>query len=97
MSDYENNERLLDEAMNGDRAALEALLAGIEDTVFNLSLRMLGSRGRSTGNPDQGDDAPFRLSAEKCLFHLGIRNCQKLFDRLQEGHVCAASAELRDL
>ncbi len=43
MSDYENNERLLDEAMNGDRAALEALLAGIEDMVFNLSLRMLGS------------------------------------------------------
>lgn len=41
----ENNHtlELVDRAAAGDRAALGSLLAGVQDLVFNLSLRMLGS------------------------------------------------------
>lgn len=38
-----NENQLIDLAVNGDKKALEALLAGIQDKVYNLSLRMLGS------------------------------------------------------
>lgn len=34
---------LVSRALEGDRDALEALLAEVQDTVFNLSLRMLGT------------------------------------------------------
>lgn len=34
---------LIDKAVSGDKQALETLLSGIQDTVFNLSLRMLGT------------------------------------------------------
>lgn len=33
---------LVDKAVAGDKQALESLLTGVQDTVFNLSLRMLG-------------------------------------------------------
>ena len=38
-----NKESLVQRAANGDRAALEETLAGVQDLVFNLSLRMLGT------------------------------------------------------
>lgn len=38
-----NKEFLVQRAANGDRAALEETLAGVQDLVFNLSLRMLGT------------------------------------------------------
>ena len=38
----ENEKQLIEEAISGDKAALEALLCGVQDVVFNLSLRMLG-------------------------------------------------------
>lgn len=34
---------LIEKAQSGDRQALEALLLGVQDMIFNLSLRMLGS------------------------------------------------------
>ena len=34
---------LIEQATAGDRAALETVLAGVQDLVFNLSLRMLGT------------------------------------------------------
>lgn len=34
---------LIDKATAGDKASLEALLLGVQDLVFNLSLRMLGT------------------------------------------------------
>lgn len=34
---------LIDRAVKGDRQALEAVLAGVQDLVFNLALRMLGT------------------------------------------------------
>lgn len=34
---------LIERAVKGDRQALEAVLAGVQDLVFNLALRMLGT------------------------------------------------------
>ena len=34
---------LIDQATSGDKKALETLIAGVQDIVFNLSLRMLGT------------------------------------------------------
>ncbi len=35
--------KLVDQAVSGDKAALEKLLTSVQDLVFNLSLRMLGT------------------------------------------------------
>lgn len=45
MSTKENQElsALIEQATAGDRAALEMVLTGVQDLVFNLSLRMLGT------------------------------------------------------
>ena len=45
MNTKENQELsvLIEQATAGDRAALETLLASVQDLVFNLSLRMLGA------------------------------------------------------
>ena len=42
MKPYDENE-LIDLAVNGDGEALERLLLGMQDFIFNLSLRMLGT------------------------------------------------------
>ena len=34
---------LVDHAVNGDKTSLEMLAAGVQDMVFNLALRMLGT------------------------------------------------------
>lgn len=39
----EELQALVDKATAGDKKALEALVAGVQDLVFNLSLRMLGT------------------------------------------------------
>ncbi|MBT9774921.1 sigma-70 family RNA polymerase sigma factor [Clostridium sp. MCC353] len=39
----EETNRLIDLAVGGDKAALDQLMAQIQDRVFNISLRMLGS------------------------------------------------------
>lgn len=41
---------LIDKAVNGDKKALESLLISVQDMIYNLSLRMLGS-------PHDADDA----------------------------------------
>lgn len=38
-----NQLELIDNALEGNEQALEKLLASVQDTVFNLSLRMLGT------------------------------------------------------
>jgi RNA polymerase sigma factor (sigma-70 family) len=37
------NFELVDKAVDGDRHALQSLIVGVEDMIYNLSLRMLGS------------------------------------------------------
>ena len=39
----EELQALADKATSGDREALESLVVGVQDMVFNLSLRMLGT------------------------------------------------------
>ena len=39
----EELQALVDKATAGDKNALETLVAGVQDIVFNLSLRMLGT------------------------------------------------------
>ena len=39
----EELQALVDKATSGDKNALETLIAGEQDLVFNLSLRMLGT------------------------------------------------------
>lgn len=39
----EQTEKLIENATNGDKDSLQELLSGIQDMVFNLSLRMLGT------------------------------------------------------
>jgi RNA polymerase sigma factor (sigma-70 family) len=41
MNQSEEN-KLISQSLNGDKKALEQLLTGVQDLVFNLSLRMLG-------------------------------------------------------
>lgn len=41
--DKQTTNALLDQALEGDKTALGQLLAGVQDEVFNLSLRMLGT------------------------------------------------------
>lgn len=43
MMDTQDQNPLLERALGGDRQALEALLNDVQDLVFNLSLRMLGT------------------------------------------------------
>lgn len=47
MSEY--TDELVEKAMNGDKQALEELIAGIKDKIYNLSLRMLW-------NPSDAED-----------------------------------------
>ena len=42
MTMIDNEKETIEKAVAGDRQALEALLGGVRDMVFNLSLRMLG-------------------------------------------------------
>lgn len=39
----ENEKQLIDDAVSGDKEALGSLLGGLQDMIFNLSLRMLGT------------------------------------------------------
>lgn len=43
MNDFHQDLTLAEQAASGDREALEVLLSGVQDLIFNLSLRMLGT------------------------------------------------------
>ena len=43
MRDPDREKQLTEAALGGDRQALEELLLGVQDMVFNLSLRMLAT------------------------------------------------------
>lgn len=42
MTHMENEKQLIQAAVSGDQKALETILCGVRDMIFNLSLRMLG-------------------------------------------------------
>lgn len=43
MTNIENEKQLVVKAVSGNQDSLEAILTGVKDMVFNLSLRMLGT------------------------------------------------------
>lgn len=75
---------LIDRAVSGDKKALESLLADVQDMIYNLSLRMLGSphdaEGCRAGNYDKNHHTAVDLSKRKQLFHMGLPNYYKLSD-----------------
>ncbi len=67
---------LIDQATAGDKQALETLLGGVQDLVFNLSLRMMGTF------PDAEDASQDILLKGEQLFHLGLRHCGESSEKL---------------
>lgn len=71
----ENEKFLIEEAVSGNQNALESLLCGVQDMVFNLSLRMLGTgsrrRRRDAGNSNKNHDAPSLFPSGKQPVNLG--------------------------
>ena len=67
----QNMTELIDRAMAGDNESLETLIAGVQDLVFNLSLRMLGTF------PDAEDAAQDILL--KVITHLSSFKRDSLF------------------
>lgn len=43
MRNLDNEKQIIDMAISGDHEALETILLGVQDMVFNLSMRMLGT------------------------------------------------------
>ena len=94
-------ERLVDLAASGNRDALEELLGDVQDMVFNLSLRMLGTV------PDAEDACQEILI--KVMTHLSdfrkesrfstwvFRICCKSCACVQEAYVQPTSSEFRVL
>ena len=89
-------ERLVDLAASGNRDALEELLGDVQDMVFNLSLRMLGTV------PDAEDACQEILI--KVMTHLSdfrkesrFSTCCKSCACVQEAYVQPPSSEFRVL
>lgn len=74
-TNYEQS-ALIRQAITGDKAALETVLESVQELVFNLSLRMLGTfpdaEDASQDNSDEGHDASVLLQGRQLLLHLGI-------------------------
>ncbi len=58
---------LIEKAILGDKKSLEVLLAEVQDTVFNLSLRMLGT---VTDAEDATQDILIRIMTNLSSFHM---------------------------
>lgn len=88
---------LIEKATAGDKESLETVILSVQDLVFNLSLRMLGSF------PDAEDATQdillkiiTRLSSfkgESAFFHLGFPYCGKPFKKLSKAYVCKISTQ----
>ena len=87
----EELQSLIEKATAGEKEALETLVTGIQDMVFNLSLRMLGTF------PDAEDAAQDIFQRGERLCHMGLPHCRESPEELQETYVRTASAEFRIL
>lgn len=89
---------LLQNATQGNTAALEELLSNVQDLIFNVSLRMLGTF------PDAEEATQEILlkiathlpafRAGKCLFYLGFPYFCQPFIIVQEAYVCTCASQL---
>lgn len=76
---------LIDQAIAGDKQSLETLLLGVQDLVFNLSLRMLGTfQDAEDASQDILLKVMTHLSSFKReqFFYLGICHCAESFEKL---------------
>ncbi len=88
---------LIEKATAGDRESLETIILSVQDLVFNLSLRMLGTF------PDAEDatqDILLKIVTHlssfrggKHILHLGISDCGKPSEKQPETHVRKISSE----
>lgn len=88
----------IEKAVAGDKEALERIVLNLQDMVFNLSLRMLGTF------PDAEDAAQDILlkvithlatfRGGERVYHLGVPHRHQSPDSLQKAHVRPDAAEL---
>lgn len=88
-----NNEELqalVDKATAGDKKALEMLVTGVQDIVFNLSLRMLGTFADAE---DATQDILLKMITHLSSFRgdssftTGIQHCCESSEKLQKVYV----------
>ncbi len=77
---------LIDKAVAGDKESLELLIKNIQDMVFNLSLRMLGTFSDAE---DAAQDILFKvvthlslIPERKFIFNMGVSYCFQSFNEL---------------
>ncbi len=89
---------LIDQAVAGDKEALETVISSVQDLIFNLSLRMLGTFADAE---DASQDiilkvithlSSFRKESafSTWLFRIAVNHLK----RLQKTYVCKLSPEL---
>ncbi|MFI5302795.1 MAG: sigma factor [Polyangiales bacterium] len=74
-------EALVERTKAGDRAAAEALVAGVQDDVYRLAMRMLGMRA-------EAEDATQEILLQ-ALTHLSEFRCESAFARGFGASPCA--------
>ena len=76
MSTKENQalSELIRQATAGDKAALETVLASVQDLVFNLSLRMLGTFHDAE---DASQDILLKVMTHLSSFKIGRASCRE--------------------
>lgn len=94
------NEELQDlvmKATSGDKETLEMLVTGVQDIIFNLSLRMLGTFADAE---DATQDILLKMithlffSRGQFLYNMGIQHCGQSPEKLQKAYVRPLSVEL---
>lgn len=58
MKQFDSEKQMIAKAVSGDQEALETLLSGVQDMIYNLSLRMLGM-------PPDAEDATQEETAKR--------------------------------
>ncbi len=98
--DKKSNEELLelvDKAVSGDKKALETLIEGVQDIVFNLSLRMLGTFADAEDATQDillNDYASVFFQGRQLLYDVGIQHCDESSEKLQKAYVRPVCAKL---
>ncbi len=96
-----DNEQLsacLEQALAGDKEALGMFLGTVQEDVFNLALRMLGT---VTDAEDATQEIMIRVMTEssflqrrRCVCYLGISHRGQSFTQLPQGAVCSRGIQL---